>query len=469
MSHLKTALALVLAGSIAATAATAAEKVRIGFNVPLTGFAAADGTSALTGAKLAVEQANTEGGVNGKQIELVIYDDQASPKESAPIAAKLVGETLGKKKTVVITLKNDFGKSLAAGFKEAAGKFGVDVVNEYEYSIKDRQFGPIVSKVKADNPEAIYASGYFFTAGPLVSQLRAAGITVPIIGQEGYDSEKFIEIAGKSAEGVIITTSLDRDSTVAETKNFIMAYEKLAKAKPDMVAASGHTAVKVAVAAMVFVGALGVGVYRLCYQPILDKPPYVALIASIGLFVAMGEIFRLVFGPYGISYTAPPLLDSVTVGGMNLKQAELGVMAGTVVLIGGLALLAGRTRIGAAWRATVTDPAMAQSFGIDIVKVRYLNFFIGSALAAAAGVMVALLNNLVEPTMGAVASYKGLAIIVLGGLGDVRGTLIAALVLGVIESFGTIYLGAILDRDAIAFAFLIVVLLLRPRGLFGRA
>jgi|GEM_PF-244905 len=144
-------------------------------------------------------------------------------------------------------------------------------------------------------------------------------------------------------------------------------------------------------AAMVFVGALDVGVYRLCYQPILDKPPYVALIASIGLFVAMEEIFRLVFGPYGISYTAPPLLDSVTVGGMNLKQAELGVMAGTVVLIGGLALLAGRTRIGAAWRATVTDPAMAQSFGIDIVKVRYLNFFIGSALADAADAMPAKL------------------------------------------------------------------------------
>jgi len=223
------------------------------------------------------------------------------------------------------------------------------------------------------------------------------------------------------------------------------------------------------IAAMVLVRVLGIGIYRFCYQPILDKPPYVALIASIGLFVAMEEIFRLVFGPYGISYTAPPLLDSITFAGMKLKQAELGVMAGTVILIGGLAFLAGKTRIGAAWRATVTDPAMAQSFGIDIVKVRYLNFFIGSALAAAAGVMVALLNNLVEPTMGAVASYKGLAIIVLGGLGDVRGTLIAALVLGVIESFGTIYLGAILDRDAIAFAFLILVLLVRPRGLFGKA
>jgi branched-chain amino acid transport system permease protein len=145
------------------------------------------------------------------------------------------------------------------------------------------------------------------------------------------------------------------------------------------------------------------------------------------------------------------------------------VMAGVVVLVGGLALLAQRTRIGIAWRATVTDPAMAQSFGVDVIKVRYLNFFIGSALAAAAGVMVALLNNLVEPTMGSVPSYKALAIIVLGGLGDVRGTLIAALALGVVESFGTIYLGAILDRDAIAFVFLILVLMIRPQGLFGRA
>ncbi len=63
-------------------------------------------------------------------------------------------------------MKNDFGKSLAAGFREAAGRFGIEVTSEYEYSIKDRQFGPIVAKVKADNPEAIYASGYFFTPVP---------------------------------------------------------------------------------------------------------------------------------------------------------------------------------------------------------------------------------------------------------------------------------------------------------------
>ncbi len=223
------------------------------------------------------------------------------------------------------------------------------------------------------------------------------------------------------------------------------------------------------VVAMVTVGGLGMLVYRFCYEPILDRPPHVALIASIGLFIALEEVFRLVFGPYGISYTAPPLTASVALASMNLKQAEIMVMAGVVVLIGGLAVLTRRTRVGIAWRATVTDPAMAQSFGVDVIKVRYLNFFIGSALAAAAGVMVALLNNLVEPTMGSVPSYKALAIIVLGGLGDVRGTLIAALALGVVESFGTIYLGTILDRDAIAFVFLIVVLMIRPQGLFGRA
>ncbi|WP_282610614.1 branched-chain amino acid ABC transporter permease [Pelagibius sp. Alg239-R121] len=221
--------------------------------------------------------------------------------------------------------------------------------------------------------------------------------------------------------------------------------------------------------AMPAMGLFGIAIYRTCYQPLLGRPPYVALIASIGLFIMMEELFRLIFGPYGLSYVAPPLQDPVGILGVNLKQAELAAMVGAVVLIGGLAFLAGRTRIGTASRATVTDPKMAEAFGVNIARIRDINFFVGSALAASAGVIVALLNNLVEPTMGSVPSYKALAIIVLGGLGDLRGTLIAALALGVIESFGTIYLGSFLDRDAIAFAFLIAVLMIRPQGLFGKA
>ena len=126
-----------------------------------------------------------------------------------------------------------------------------------------------------------------------------------------------------------------------------------------------------------------------------------------------------------------------------------------------------RTRIGVGWRATVSDARIAESFGVDAVKVRYLNFAIGSALAALAGALIGLLNNFVEPTMGFVVSYKALAIIVLGGLGSLRGTLIASLALGLVESYGTIFVGRFLDRDAIAFLFLIAVLLARPQGIGG--
>ena len=313
-------LGAILGVSLVAASAQAGT-IKIGFNVPLTGFAAADGLSAKTGAELAVEQINGAGGVKGDMLELVIYDDQASPKEAVPIAqkliekdevvagvsgsysgstraaagifqeagvpyisayaihpditragnfvfrtsfvgevqgragAKLIGESLGLKRVAIITLKNDFGQALAAGFKEAASSFGIEILSEYEYSIKDRQFGPIVSKVLADKPDVIYASGYFFTAGPLVSQLRAGGIDVPIIGQEGYDSQKFIEIAGAASEGTIITTSLDRDSSVAETQDFIKAFEAKSGQKADMVAASAHTAIKVLAEALQSSGA----------------------------------------------------------------------------------------------------------------------------------------------------------------------------------------------------------------------
>jgi branched-chain amino acid transport system permease protein len=220
-------------------------------------------------------------------------------------------------------------------------------------------------------------------------------------------------------------------------------------------------------ASAVVVGVCGMLMYRLCYQPILDRPPYVALIASIGLFIAMEEIFRLVFGPYGLTYLNPPLQSQINLMGIHLRAAEIGMVISALILLGILAYLSQRTRVGIAWRATVDDPDIAKSFGIDTIKVRYLNFFIGSALAAIAGIFISLLSNLVEPTMGGVPSYKALAIIVLGGLGNVTGTLIASLLLGIVEAFGTIYIGSILDRDAIAFAFLIVILMIRPQGLFA--
>jgi branched-chain amino acid transport system permease protein len=222
------------------------------------------------------------------------------------------------------------------------------------------------------------------------------------------------------------------------------------------------------ICSVVTVGIAGVAIYRLCYEPILNKPPYVILIVSIGLFIAMEEVFRIVFGPYGLSYTHPPLQTRLDILGFSVKTAEIFVIAAVLFLFGALDVFTRFTRIGIASRATVTDQQMAASFGADVRTIRDITFFIGSGFAAVAGTMVGVLNNIVEPTMGSVPSYKALAIIVLGGLGSIRGALLASLFLGLIEAFGTTYLGFLLDRDAIAFAVMLVVLMLRPAGLTGR-
>lgn len=223
------------------------------------------------------------------------------------------------------------------------------------------------------------------------------------------------------------------------------------------------------IAAMIGAGIVGVIIYRLCYEPILNQPPFVALIASIGLYIAFEEAFRILFGAAGLTYNAAPLQQQVAIfGSLYFSQAEIMVMVSSVAIIAALGYLQSHTRVGIACQATVSDPQMAESFGIRLRTVRDLNFFVGSALAGFAGVWVALLNNLVEPTMGSVPSYKALAIIVLGGMGSVPGTLMASLVLGVTESFGTVYLDRWLDRNAVAFAFLILVLMFRPQGLFAR-
>ena len=212
----------------------------------------------------------------------------------------------------------------------------------------------------------------------------------------------------------------------------------------------------------------GIAIYRVLYQPLLHYRPDVPMIASIGLLVFMQDGFRILFGEQGVTFVKNPLaIESVDIAGITLTFAQLAVLIVTLLIFVALHLFTTRTRIGVAWRATVSNPRIAASFGVDAIRVRYLNFGIGSALAGIAGGLIALLNNFVDPTIGYVVSYKALAIIVLGGLGSVRGTLIASLVLALIESYGTIFVGAYLNRDAIAFLALILILMARPQGFTG--
>lgn len=169
-------------------------------------------------------------------------------------AAKLIADVMKKKKLTLLSLNNDFGQALAAGLKEVAPKMGLQIVSEYSYGMSDRQFGSLVASVRKDNPEAIYVSGYFFNGGPLVAQLRAAGVTAPIVGTEGFDTMNFLSVTKAAAEGVLITTSLDRDTTQPSMRKFIDDYKKKYGVGAEMVAASTHTAVNVLVEAIRKVG-----------------------------------------------------------------------------------------------------------------------------------------------------------------------------------------------------------------------
>ena len=213
----------------------------------------------------------------------------------------------------------------------------------------------------------------------------------------------------------------------------------------------------------------GVLIYRLVYEPLLDKPPFVPLVASIGLLIAMEDGFRLIFGPYGLSLKDNPWFSaSVSLAGLQLNVVQIVLVVTASLSIAVLAWVATSTRLGVGLRATVTDAPMAESFGVNRVQVRTATFLVASALAGVSGLLVCMLNNLVEPGMGGLIAYKGLAIIVLGGLGSVAGTLAASLLFGLIESFGTVMLDQVMDRDAVAFLFMLLMLLVRPQGLLGK-
>jgi len=218
-------------------------------------------------------------------------------------------------------------------------------------------------------------------------------------------------------------------------------------------------------AGIVVSAVFGLGLQRLLYRPILNRGPLIPLIASIGTFIAMEEVFRLVFGPYPLAFPAKIPLPTLRFGGAVITGVHLLILIiGLVVLVGTWFTLR-RTRLGLFWRATSQDRQTAEAMGINTRGVIAAIFIIGYALAAVSGIMLGINYNTVYPTMGDIPAYKMLAIIVLGGLGNPIGTIAAAMLIGLVETFVVMYAGFVLPRDAIAFIVLIIILLVRPQGL----
>ncbi|MEK7370026.1 MAG: branched-chain amino acid ABC transporter permease [candidate division NC10 bacterium] len=211
----------------------------------------------------------------------------------------------------------------------------------------------------------------------------------------------------------------------------------------------------------------GLAMERWVYWPLLGKPPIATLIASIGLFIGLEELYRIVAGPEPYAFAVPLRLPEIRWGPLLVTPPQLLVMALTAGLLIALWLMLTRTALGLALRAASQDQEMAAACGMRVRGVVMANFAIGSALAGAAGMLVGIYYNSVSPTMGDVAGYKGLAIIVLGGLGSIPGTVLGALVIGLVETLVIGFVEFPLPRDAWAFLAMIAVFLARPQGLLG--
>lgn len=219
--------------------------------------------------------------------------------------------------------------------------------------------------------------------------------------------------------------------------------------------------------AVLLTGMFGVIVQKFLYMPLMKEQPLVPLIASIGLFIFVQEFIRLIAGPQIKEYNIPVVFKGITTDNLRVSGVWILILLLTCLLLLFLWLLLNKSRAGLAWKATALDQDISTAMGINSKKVVASNFLLGYGFAAAAGIMVAILYHSIFPTMGDVPAYKMLAIIVLGGLGNPLGTVVAGLIIGLSETYAAVYIGSFFPKDAIAFIVLIVIILIKPNGLFG--
>jgi len=209
-------------------------------------------------------------------------------------------------------------------------------------------------------------------------------------------------------------------------------------------------------------------VQRFLYVPLLHLPRIAPLIVSIGLFTAMEEGFRIVAGPHTLTYNARIGLGDLRMGSFRLTETQILILLVTLAVLIILWAFLAKTRTGLAMRACAQDAETTSSFGVNVRGIIAVNFLLGSAMAGAAGVLIGVYDNQVWPTMGTLPAYKALAIVVLGGLGNIPGTVLASIVVGLAETFFIGVLAIPFPRDAVAFIAMILVLMFRPYGLLGK-
>ncbi|MEW6330072.1 MAG: branched-chain amino acid ABC transporter permease [Pseudomonadota bacterium] len=220
--------------------------------------------------------------------------------------------------------------------------------------------------------------------------------------------------------------------------------------------------------------ALGFLIERVAYRPLRRAPRLAALITAIGMSIVLQNLAMLIWGKQYISF--PPLLplERYEIGGAVITNLQIFIVLLSCLLMAGLLVLIKRTRLGRAMRATAQAQDIAGLMGINVNTIISVTFMIGAALAAVAGVMVSAYYGLAHYHMGFMLGLKAFTAAVLGGIGNIAGAVLGGLLLGLIESLGAGYIGALTGgflgshyQDVFAFFVLILVLVFRPSGLLG--
>ncbi len=234
-------------------------------------------------------------------------------------------------------------------------------------------------------------------------------------------------------------------------------------------------------AAMLGCGLLGVGIERFAYRPLRNAPRIAPLISALGVSFFLENAALIIFGGRPKDYDVfdlggnpralvpgPLFKHGLNLGGVTISLVRIIVIVTAAALMVLLALFVKRTRFGKAMRATSVDREAASMMGIDVDKVITGTFFIGSALAGAAGVMVGLFLGNINTYIGFIAGLKAFTAAVVGGIGSIPGAMLGGLMIGLAESYAIGYLpqGSVFV-DLYVFALLIIVLIVRPTGLLG--
>ena len=223
------------------------------------------------------------------------------------------------------------------------------------------------------------------------------------------------------------------------------------------------------VAAVIVTASVGILVDRVAYRPLRDAPRISALISAIGVSFFLQNVTIVVFGALPRQVYRPGWLeDPILMGDVRLLPLTLFVPALSLLLMLGLVWIVYKTKTGLGMRAISKDIETSYIMGVPVNRIISITFGIGSALAAASGIMWALRYPQLQPVMGSIPGFKAFIAAVFGGIGSIPGAVIGGLMLGVIEIMAVAFFPDLAGyRDAFAFVLLIVILLLKPTGLMG--